>query len=67
MPWVAKEISQNWQARALEGSTAPQCKQVLVTVSFALRTLTLGEECTAKEYHGRNMRKLRGLVCVAKR
>ena len=33
-----KEESQNWQTRVPAGNTAPHCKHVFVTVSFALRT-----------------------------
>ena len=33
-----KDESQNRQARAAPGNTAPHCEHVFVTVSFALRT-----------------------------
>jgi len=36
-----KDESQKLQARTLDGNTAPRCKHVFVTVSFALRTLAL--------------------------
>jgi len=57
-PVTGSVDSQKLQIRTFEGSTAPQCKQVLVTGVFALRTHALRRGVI----HNQNNTKGRKLV-----